>query len=143
MQFAQIREEIELDPENIGYAGKTNTEIAALLNAKTRSRIDPIPVSESLAFLMRHDLLKKIDATPIDSPIYSIVRGILVSFQMGSVQLDRPEVSVALDHLVAAEFITQQQKEELLAIATVKISRAEELGLGEVWTAHIAEARGV
>ncbi|MEW5857404.1 MAG: hypothetical protein AB1861_08485 [Cyanobacteriota bacterium] len=143
MDYNRLRHEILENPENLGYAGKTHDEIAELLNAKTRSRLEPIPISESLTFLMRHDLLKKIDATPINSPIYSIVNGIRASFQMSAVQLDRPEVDFALSLLVTHGFITEEQKQELFNIATVKVSRAEELNLGsEVWSAHVTEALG-
>lgn len=143
--YDRLKHEILEDPENLGYAGKTPAEIAAILNAKERTTSVPVAMPDLLAFLVKHQLLRKMAAIGIDSPIYDAVQSmkIMLNSSISSVSLERPEIKEGVKAMLEAGFVTQAQVQELAAIATVKISRSEELNLGgEVWEAHIPEALG-
>ncbi len=58
-----------------------------------------------------------------------------------SLDLSLVDRMAMLDMLVHGGVLTAEDKTSLMALATVKISRAEELGLGAVKVGHVQNAR--
>lgn len=66
--YQAIKEEITNDPLNVGYAGKTDSEIAILLNEPTkRTRVEPFeetpPIARILAGINTSNIVTEQDVT--------------------------------------------------------------------------------
>lgn len=142
MDYALLRAEILTDPTQRGYAGKSHNEIASILNAKERSLVQPLSSADAMGFMAKHNLFQKIDQVSNLDAKYSNVQSVKKSLDLGSIRLNNAGVQAVLQSLVQSKFITADQLKELMDLATVKVSRAAEIGLEEVSAAYVAEALG-
>lgn len=147
MDYAELRREIADDPIARGYAGKTEQEIAALLNAPDRP--GPIPAQDVRRYLTVADRWPEIvrisrfgDADP--DRVRAAIRMVEALDGIASFDLQVPAylatIEAGLDALVAAQIVQAQDKAAILGLAQNRRSRAAELGLGQVKPGHVQAA---
>lgn len=130
------------------YAGMTNDEIAAALNAVSAATRRAVPLAALLATAVLNGSYAAVKATEANDNAPAAVRGVcasvlvLLSGVFQEINLDDPRVQTNLGALTQAGVLTQQQAAQIDALATVPgRSRAQELGLGVVVEVDIAAAR--
>lgn len=126
MDYAALHTEISTDPVVLGYAGKTDQQIADLLNSLTTSRTLPRTRVDTT------DILGAIQdsAWPaVASTAESKLRAIL---SMPSVDATSTNIRAMLGTIFPNSGNTATTRANLLALATRVVSRQEELGLGPV-----------
>ncbi len=161
--------EINNDPESLGYAGKTNAEIAAIMNTPgTASLPNRVPIAsdipiiktgaELMAIVMQIDgqidplniegvgLARLLDWIDRDSdPMAAVIR----YFFSSSAQLDvaSNDVRSAVDYLRGVEvqpgnrtLISEEAMNTLFALGMILMSRAKEITSQPVTESMIAEA---
>ncbi len=144
--YEKLVPEIRDDPENVGYANMTDAEVAASLNAETKSKLRPLSSAELLAWSGQAGRLGKIEAaqTCNDTPptVRTIAKVTYLMIQRSDTRLDLnlPDRNAMFDALVQADVLTANEKAELVAMATVSISRAEEVGLPHVDVGNVLSA---
>lgn len=148
MDYADLRREIDQDPVSRGYAGKTDQEIAALLNAPVRP--GPIPAQDVRRYLTVADRWPEIVrivrfGDQSQDKLRAAIRMVEALDGMSSFDLQVPAylatIEAGLDALVAAQIIQAQDKTAILALAENRRSRAAELGFGQVKPGHVQAAR--
>lgn len=130
MDYTKLWLEISLDPENIGYAKKTNAEIADLVNITT----GPIERGTVAAYeiIEATEPAEFIALTAAAKQIYQIITG------AGTVNIRGPNTRKALAGMFGAGTTTRAN---LLALQTETQTRATQLGLGAVYPGHVGKAR--
>lgn len=145
-----IKNEILNDPANVGYAGKSYWDQAALINAP-RSQNPPVyevksvEIDKIVEYLLIKDLLE-----PIIIAAQSAVAGhndafrVIQFLQYGSklIGLENPAVLATIDNLVSANLLSAQNKAEILSLQNVEVlkSRAEVIGAPPCSADDIEEA---
>lgn len=132
MDYARLKAEIAADPVALGYAGKTDQQIADLLNSLTTGRTiqrSVIPAHEILEATVPADWAT---LTAAEKQRYQTITG------AGQVNLRGANTRLALAAMFGAG---TQTRANLIALQSVTISRAEELGLGRVEPGHTGKAR--
>lgn len=149
MDHAALYSELTADPAGLGYAGKSDAERAALLNAPTRDGWRDVTVGEIAGYALLNLAWPGIEAAAEsqDSNVRAVARSalaLLTNPAIQTVQLSdaakRATFTGMLDTLVAAGAITADHKAGVLALGQTKISRAQELSLGHVQTQDIINA---
>lgn len=141
MDYAALKIEIDSDPAGRGYQGQTPEVIADLLNEPYKTTFTPLPINDVLEWAVEVQAFSRLEAIANDNPLYDAAKGFLLLLQGRDVfNVGKPRVLVMLDAFVVAGIITGAQKQDLLDLAAVEVSRAEELSLGQVWPGHVAEA---
>lgn len=154
MDHAALYAELTTDPAGVGYAGKTDAERAALLNAETRDGWRDVAVGEVVGYALLNlmwpgieDLAGNVSADATARNVARSAIALLTNPAMQTVQLSDPTKRTALAQmlgvLVLAGAITQAQSDGVLALGRAKISRAQELGLGAVTPSDVADAMRV
>jgi hypothetical protein len=129
VDLTKLRNEITNDPEAIGYAGKTDAEVADLLNARTRPLDrDSLTGGELAASLVRTEL------AGLPNGDQNYIRALIPA---GTMPLTA-QLKTELGSIFPGGSATRQN---LLALLKRFGSRAEELGLGPVGDGHVASAR--
>ncbi len=135
------------------YAALTEREAAAALNVKDRDTLRPISSAELLAWSGQVGRFGRIEAATVDANLSAEIQTVarvahrMICRDTTQLDLSLPDRMAMIDALVGAGvLIVDAEKEidekaELLAIATVKVSRAEQLGLGEIYEGHVQKAR--
>ena len=135
-----LRDELLNDPLNIGYLAMSDDECAASLNDPIRQVIGQATRTDFIRWAARHDSLNKLESDT--GATKSISRAVLFMMQTdGVIDFTDPEIVAMMDALVTAGVFTQTEKDDLMALATKTVSRAQELGLPKVKTYHVTEAR--
>ena len=138
MDAARLKAEIDTDPAGLGYkvggagsAWKSDAAIADLLNAATRTQergeIEAAEFMRSMAYADYNAL----QAGPKDW-LKTVVSAGKVDLRSGG------QVRTQLETMFAPGTATRQA---LAQLAQRPTSRADEVGLGEVYPAHVREAR--
>lgn len=152
MNLVTLQSELENDPQSLGYTGDDVAD-AALLNATNRTTYQALGSRALLAWGAAGARLSKInDAANRVSPFDSLPASARSVAMAADRMLSRADTELDLanaghvalvDALVASQVLTANDKAELLAMATVARSRADELGLGKVGPHHLAQARSI
>jgi hypothetical protein len=144
-----LKTEVLTDPKNLGYEGKTDAEVAALM---TEPRLRAaIPSSDVIRYLMVAGKWSRIVAisrglvTGTDNEKLAALAIVEALANISSYNLDIPPYLGAIDRdlqaLVAVDLITGDDKAAILALGNNKRSRVAELGWPPVYASDIAEAR--
>lgn len=131
MNYQVLNSEITSDPAGLGYAGKNDAQIAALLNAINQtSQRDIIPA---------YEILEAMDATEFAalSAAQKTIYQIFIS--AGSVNIKGANTRAAFGAMFGAGTATRAA---ILALRDVQRSRADALGLGLVTAGDVFLARG-
>lgn len=130
--IALLKDELTSDPIATGYAAMTDNEVAQSLNAKNRTRIEPVNRNDFIRWAARHDALNTLEAAASSgNPANrSIAKAVLLLVQGESnLDLGDAEIMGMIDTLVSNSIFTREQADDLVSLATVSISRAQELGI--------------
>jgi hypothetical protein len=120
------------DPLGRGYAGMTAEQAAASLNAVNRPRFrSAIPAAEIFAAV---DLTEYKALTAQERDAFALV------IAMGTVNANDANTRGILSAIFPGGGATRPR---LIAVAQEQVSRAAELGLGDVMPGHIEEARRI
>ena len=144
MNYSTLADEISL-PQ---YAGMTDTEIAAALNAPGVSTRRAVSLSALLAAAALNGSYAAVKAAAESEAAPAQVRGVcasvlvLLSGVFQEINLDDARVQASLGTLAQAGVLTAAQMAEIDGLADVPgRSRAQELGLGTVTVEDILAAR--
>lgn len=146
MNYAVLTAEVQGDPLTLGYSGMTNAEVAASLNAVNRSRVSAVSMRLVIRWATRWDVLYTLEVGANTGPpaVRKLCKGalaMLASSHVPEFDVTDPELQGMMAALVTAGTITQAMADDLVALGTETISRAEELGLPEVNHGHIFHVR--
>jgi hypothetical protein len=154
--YSKLREELTNDPLERGYSGMSDAEAAADLNTKYRTRIRHISSAELLTWAGGgandttgvRSRYERIEANGDESEQSSrAVRGAckaavkMVERSDTYLDFDNAAHAAMVDGLVAGNVLTSDEKDELIAMGTESISRAAELGIGNVLPGYVTKAR--
>lgn len=150
MDLKRLQAEILEDPAGIGYAGAvakgSANQVADLLNAPRFDGLGKVEITPVLIWLAKYGIMARLRAAALDTDhaeIASIAEVALLLVQnpnIPALDVGLPDVQFMLDALVQAAIIPSQAADELRALATVKRSRAEVLGLPAVTADHVSMA---
>jgi len=130
VDFVKLKAEITTDPLGRGYASMTNVQVVDSLNTVNRTRDRIIVPSHEVFEALDFGELKALAAAD-----RQIVLGLLA---MGDVNLKGPNLRAAFGTIFGAGPTTRAN---LVALQTEPVSRAEELGLGNVETRDVTRVR--
>ncbi len=130
MDYTKLWFEISLDPVGIGYAGKTDVQIVVLLNTTLRN-VDRA-IIEAYEMIEATVPAEFATLTAVEKQRYQIITG------AGTVNIRGPNIRAAIGAMFGAG---TQTRANLVALQTESMSRAAELGLGQVYSGHIGKAR--
>lgn len=144
-QYMILVQELQTDPLGRGYAAMTAEEVSAALNAQDR-------LLPGGTFCTMRAVLEKVpDAGPLIATLDAIaatdpviaegLRALRTYATDGGLDFSSPVVIALVDQLYAAGVVRADQREALLALGKRPASRAEELGLPQVYPGHVASAR--
>lgn len=141
-----IKLEIDGDPLSLGYSGMSDSAVALSLNQEVRNKLQPIGSAELLAWSAGNARLQKIKTSAesgVDDTIKSIAHAAYLMITRSDTMLDLnlADRVALLDALVSYDVLTVEDKTSLESLATVAISRGEELGVGFVRAGEVAQAR--
>jgi hypothetical protein len=141
MDDSALRDEILKDPEKIGYAPAVATgsanQVADLLNAPRYDGLGKVEITPVLIWLAKYGVMARLRAAVngADPSIASIAEVALLLVQnpnIPALDVGLSDVQMMLGALVQADVIPEDAAAELSALAAVRQSRAEVLGLGVV-----------
>jgi len=144
MNYQKLKSELAEDPQSRGYARMSDAGAAADLNAARIDVLAQVSSAEVLAWTAQSDRFRRLEAAAAtDSPIASVVKAAQTMLSRDETQLDlsRPDHSALIASLVQAGVITNNERDEINAMATRKTSRAQQLGLGHVRAGYVERAR--
>ena len=151
-QYAILVQELRDDPLRYGYANMSDDEVAASLNEPRYS----VPTQRFVSMRAIAAVLDDIEYAKVKAAIQTLaqqsprVADMLVFLNMpcddsgttGGLDFGNESVRMIIQSLPAVDStITQATVNKLLALGEKEVSRAEELGLGEVNQYHVASAR--
>ena len=121
-------------------------EVAESLNGKDRTKLVSISSNDLLAWSVYDGRLARIKAgieAGVDDVEKSLCEVCYIMIRRDNASLDLNEQSRVdmLDALVSYGRLTDTERTELYSMATVSISRADELGLGRVRSGDVSQAR--
>ena len=132
MDYVKLGLEIKNDPASLGYAGKTNQQIANLLNV-AKVQVDRETVTAS-------ELFEEIVPTEWITLTVQEKQRIQMILSMGTVNLKGTNTRASL---AAAFGAGTQTRANIIALQKQVISRTQYLGIGEVWTGHVGKAKAL
>ena len=141
-----LKTEIQNDPLAKGYSSMSDQEIVDSINLKNRSKFVEISSQELLAWSANNGRLAKIK-NAINNGADDVVKSLaeaaylLITRDDTSLDLNLTDRVAMLDALVSYAVLIPDDKTSLQALATVSISRAEELDIGLVRTGDVLQAR--
>jgi hypothetical protein len=146
MRIQTIKTELDTDPLGLGYSGMDDSAAAVSLNEKTRSKLEPISSAELLAWSANGARLQSIKSAAesgADDTIKSVAQAAYLTITRDDTTLDLnlADRVALLDALVSYNVLTADDKASLESLATVAISRGEELGVGLVRAGDVIQAR--
>lgn len=132
-QLTALKTEITTDPLALGYADKSDAEVAALLNDRTRGRtrvVSPTMVNARtimarLGAAAGATILDKLDAAKAGSPPIKWVFQFIT--QGEGIDVGHAETRAMLDQLASAGVLTAAEADAIKTLAVVQASRAEVL----------------
>ncbi len=129
MDIAKLKAELTDDPESIGYSGMDNAAAAAALNTKNRTT--------NKTSLTGNELFTATDATE-----FAALTDAKRSLWVGWCNTDRDPFDAA--NVAFFVYIFGEGSDTGTALGAIRlndVSRASELGLGNVRAGNVAEAR--
>jgi hypothetical protein len=146
--IAILKSEIDSDPLGRGYSGMDDTAVAVDLNTAYRTKKEPISSAELLAWSASDARLQNIknaaeNGATDDLKSLAQAAYLIVTRDGTTLDLNLADRVAMLDSLVAAGVLTDADRTSLDALATVSISRAEELALGLVRAGTVQQARSM
>jgi len=137
-----LRDEVANDPLGIGYAGMTDGELEAALNAKTRTRLVETRIGygaimSALGAVAGAEVLDNLEVIAVSN---SPVKWAMKLLAADNLNIGNVEARTQVDALAAAGAMTVAQAATLKALASQQCSRAEELGVSAIG-ADIRNAR--
>jgi len=150
--YETLISELQNDPLNRGYASMTNEEVAASLNEINRRVPTQRFISmRAIAAVLDNEQYARVKAAIQTLASQSVrVADMLTFLNMpcddsgttGGLDFGNESVRMMIQSLpVVDNTIAQETISKLLALGEKVVSRAEELGLGEVNQYHVASAR--
>ena len=144
--IAILKSEIDSDPLGRGYSGMDDTAVAVDINTAYRTKKDPISSAELLAWSASDARLQNIknaaeNGATDDLKSLAQAAYLIVTRDGTTLDLNLADRVAMLDSLVAAGVLTAADRTSLDALATVSISRAEELAIGRVRAGDVIQAR--
>jgi hypothetical protein len=144
--IAILKSEIDSDPLGRGYSGMDDTAVAVDLNTAYRTKKEPISSAELLAWSASDARLQNIknaaeNGATDDLKSLAQAAYLIVTRDGTTLDLNLADRVAMLDSLVAAGVLTAADRTSLDALATVSISRAEELAIGRVRAGDVIQAR--
>jgi hypothetical protein len=144
-----LHDELSKDPQALGYApllaaGSANG-VADLLNAPRYDALGKVGITPLLEWIAAYGVMARLRAaaTGENAQVASIAEVALMLVSnpnIPALDLSRPRVQQMLGALTQAGVIPQEAHAELLALATVRVSRAQQLGFGTVTADDISRA---
>ena len=131
MNYSTLTAELQSDPTGVGYAGMTDAEAAAAMNAATRTRLAATIDSAAL-----YEAIVPAEFGALSADEKQLVRDL---FTLGTVHVRDGSNGRAV--LLATFGAQSGTIAALIEAATERISRAAELGLPPVDAAHVQSAR--
>lgn len=128
--YSTLALELATDPLGRGYASMTDEEVAADLNIENRDVIDPI-ISSAMLF-------NSIDPTEYSTLMDTKLVDLLLGVGEG---IDAGPGTNARTVIVSAFGGGSTTVANLVEAATKTVSRAVEIGLGQVKPGHVGDAR--
>lgn len=146
MKIQTIKTELETDPLGLGYSGMDDSAAAVAFNEKIRSKLEPISSAELLAWSANNTRLQSIKSAAesgADDTIKSVAQAayLMITRDDTTLDLNLADRVALLDALVSYSVLTADDKASLESLATVAISRGEELGVGLVRAGDVIQAR--
>ena len=146
VNIAILKSEIDSDPLGRGYSGMDDTAVAVDLNTAYRTKKEPISSAELLAWSASDARLQNIknaaeNGATDDLKSLAQAAYLIVTRDGTTLDLNLADRLAMLDSLVAAGVLTADDRTSLDALATVSISRAEELAIGRVRAGDVIQAR--
>ena len=144
--IAILKSEIDSDPLGRGYSGMDDTAVAVDVNTAYRTKKEPISSAELLAWSASDARLQNIknaaeNGATDDLKSLAQAAYLIVTRDGTTLDLNLADRVAMLDSLVAAGVLTAADRTSLDALATVSISRAEELAIGRVRAGDVIQAR--
>ena len=144
--IAILKSEIDSDPLGRGYSGMDDTAVAVDVNTAYRTKKKPISSAELLAWSASDARLQNIknaaeNGATDDLKSLAQAAYLIVTRDGTTLDLNLADRVAMLDSLVAAGVLTAADRTSLDALATVSISRAEELSIGRVRPGDVIQAR--
>ena len=150
MDYAALKAEIALP----AYKGMSDAEIADALNAETIDAVRKVPTWEARSLLLGTGEWGAIKLLSRQAPAMGAPEAQAVAVAITTIDTmtdasvldaDDPEAFAAMQAMVgvlqAAQVLTPPTAAKLLALRDVKVSRAQQLGLGHVSPGHLDTAR--
>lgn len=151
MDLNALAAEIADDPLGIGYASMPDSAVAQSLNTPSRPGKKVVPASDVRRYVLLHGIWPKIQSLAASSanPVYQgtaiTILQTLAPNSFDDIRMSDPEVSAAvtqmLTTMVNAGAMSETNRDEMVALGNAQISRAEELGLGNVHHLDVAAAK--
>ena len=144
-----LRDELTNDPESMGYdpmlAAGSHNAVAALLNEPRYETLGSIPITPLLEWIAAHGIMARLRAAAAGenaqiAGIAEVALMLVSNPNIPALDLSRPRVQTMLLTLTVAGVIPHEAHDELLALATVHVSRAQQLGLGTVTADDVSRA---
>ena len=141
-----MRGELGSDPLGRGYAGMTDEQVAASLNAKDRKVVQQTMVTakELMARMEPNaaaSILQKLESASATNNVVKWIMSFLTGAGEG-IDVGHANTRAQIEALVAAGVLTATEGASLKALAERTVSRAEELGLPEIKPWMVAHVRG-
>lgn len=133
MDYVKLKSEITTDPAALGYAGKTDQQIADLLNSLATGRT----IARSV--IPAHEIIEATVPGEWALLLATEKQRYQTIVAAGQVNLKGPNTRAMLGAMFGAG---TQTRANLIALQSVAVSRAQESDLGRVEPGHVAKARG-
>jgi hypothetical protein len=145
-------EELRNDPLNLGYSGKSDQEVADLLNDPTKDEVDDhifCTLRRVIERLVESGIDPNVTITKLEAAAasnYVVAEGLraLRSYtDGGGLDFANLATRTIILQLQAANVLTDQEAAAILSLGRRKASRAEALGLTGVNMYHVQSARAM
>jgi hypothetical protein len=145
MDLDRLAIEIGTDPRSLGYAGRSLQEVADLLNSPTQTGRKMVAL-----WLLKRRLIETgawlalQAAAETESQIQTAARlacEYIEDQRFENLDMDLQSTQQMIGALVAGGIVTADLAAELNTMATSQISRAEQIGLGQVTDGDVQAAR--
>jgi len=145
--YNALKTELTTDPTSLGYAGKSDSEAAAAMNAAVVTSTRPVPIDEvqSLAFRRGVALNLQAAANGTDPTGVALGKTVLSLFasRLSVIYTDDPATEQLLGGLVQAGIMTQADSDATVALANVNTPRSVVVFGSIVTEADIHAARNI
>ena len=146
MNYSILVSEISDDPSNRGYAGMSDAEVAVSLNTADRIIQRPVPIKQILRWSAAVDGIYRLREASSTGPkdkrrLADAALQLLNHPHIDELDVTDPEIAGMLEALVSFGVFTAAERDALIDRGKVTISRAEELGLGQVKVGYVQRAR--